>query len=116
MLPGMYVFLSSLIVIWTLLGAIMLIYGVYKYATRLGRDAGLWAFGAVIFSPIVVFLVLYMCGPEKDCIEEVDNTCENPTSRDTKKVKEKSDSIGTKLALFMVGFAIFVLLICLSAA
>lgn len=95
---------------WSIAGLIFLLWAIGQYAKRLNRDQGSWIFIAIVFSPIIAFLSLYMVGKKK-----IDGTITNrpstSSSRESEKEIQKKESNELSVLWFVVFMALALILV-----
>jgi len=121
MLPGYFYFVSIICGFWFIAGFLFLLWSIGKYASRFNRSSGNWVLIAIIFSPIIAFLGLYMVGEDNEKIQET-NTLQKELSFEEKekvqkeleyqKEKKRREMIGLK-AIFVAIFVLIVIIITL---
>lgn len=95
---------------WSIAGLIFLLWAIGQYAKRLNRDQGSWIFIAIVFSPIIAFLSLYMVGEKK-----IDGITTNRTStlssRESEEEIQKKESNELSVLWFVVFIALALILV-----
>lgn len=95
---------------WSIAGLIFLLWAIGQYAKRLNRDQGSWIFIAIVFSPIIAFLSLYMVGEKKiDGITA--NRTSTSSSRESEEEIQKKESNELSVLWFVVFMALALILV-----
>lgn len=90
---------------WSIAGLIFLLWAIGQYAKRLNRDQGSWIFIAIVFSPIIAFLSLYMVGEKK-----IDGITANRTSTSSSRESEEEIQKKESNELSVLWFVVFIVL------
>lgn len=91
---------------WSIAGLIFLLWAIGQYAKRLNHDQGSWIFIAIVFSPIIAFLSLYMVGEKK-----IDGIITNrPSISSSRKGEEKEIQKKESNELSVFWFVVFMAL------
>ena len=95
---------------WSIAGLIFLLWAIGQYAKRLNRDQGSWIFIAIVFSPIIAFLSLYMVDEKKiDGITA--NRTSTSSSRESEEEIQKKESNELSVLWFVVFIALALILV-----
>lgn len=95
---------------WSIAGLIFLLWAIGQYAKRLNRDQGSWIFIAIVFSPIIAFLSLYMVGEKK--IDGITiNRTSTSSSRESEEEIQKKESNELSVLWFVVFIALALILV-----
>lgn len=95
---------------WSIAGLIFLLWAIGQYAKRLNRDQGSWIFIAIVFSPIIAFLSLYMVG-EKKIDGITTNRTSTSSSRESEEEIQKKESNELSVLWFVVFIALALILV-----
>lgn len=95
---------------WSIAGLIFLLWAIGQYAKRLNRDQGSWIFIAIVFSPIIAFLSLYMVG-EKKIDGTITNRPSTSSSRESEEEIQKKESNELSVLWFVVFMALALILV-----
>lgn len=95
---------------WSIVGLIFLLWAIGQYAKRLNRDQGSWIFIAIVFSPIIAFLSLYMVG-EKKIDGTITNRTSTSSSRESEEEIQKKESNELSVLWFVVFMALALILV-----
>lgn len=96
---------------WSIAGLIFLLWAIGQYAKRLNRDQGSWIFIAIVFSPIIAFLSLYMVGKKKIDGIITNRPSTSPSREDEEKEIQKKESNELSVLWFVVFMALALILV-----
>ena len=96
---------------WSIAGLIFLLWAIGQYAKRLNRDQGSWIFIAIVFSPIIAFLSLYMVGEKKIDGITTNRPSASLSREDEEKEIQKKESNELSVLWFVVFMALALILV-----
>lgn len=96
---------------WSIAGLIFLLWAIGQYAKRLNRDQGSWIFIAIVFSPIIAFLSLYMVGKKKIDGIITNRPSTSPSRKGEEKEIQKKESNELSVLWFVVFMALALILV-----